>query len=97
MSRKTFFAWVLSGIGLRAQTTAKQVPSKVCWIPLEFCNKPENGQCPVCGTLALEIRKEITPPNVITLKLRRLTDPTAHIQRCRVCSAAYWQDAMEVK
>lgn len=63
--------------------TCGEVRAPACGAPV---HKPRNGECPVCGTMAKPyVRMDIG------------MEPVQRTVRCAHCSAAFWQDAEDVK
>lgn len=57
--------------------------------------KVPNNQCPVCGTMAPSYRSDTCLVSTAKMVYEEVPCNLSQITRCRVCNAAFWQDAEE--
>ncbi len=82
MKRKSFLLAIASVFGVRAAKKDEFNLQEPLVLPVP------NGQCPVCCTQALPI-----VPSGTTKAYKEMFDKDwAQLQRCQVCSCAFWQD-----
>ena len=60
-------------------------------------DKPVNGECPVCGTMAPAYFPQTGRVLTVIPPINVPAEPDSRIVRCSHCNDAFWQDAEGVK